>query len=60
MESIEEADEGLEHFSSERLNHIQGIMVAEVLKSYRSWIVNVDRLRRLNREIERRKNEGRY
>ena len=60
MESIEEIDEDLGYFSDERLEHIQDIMASEVMKSYRLWTKNIDRLRRVKKEIERRKDEGRY
>jgi len=60
MESIEEVDEELGLFSNERLEYSQGIMASELLKSYRTWLKNMERLRRIEKEIYRRKNEGRY
>lgn len=55
MENIEEVDGELERFSDERLEHIQGIMASEVLKSYNLWNKNRIRLGRISKEIKRRK-----
>jgi len=60
MESIEEVDEELEYFSNERLKHILGIMASELMRSHQTWLKNIERLRRIGKEIYRRKNEGRY
>lgn len=60
MEDIEEVDESLEHFSLDRLKHIQDVMAVEIMKSFNLWKTNQQRLARVSKEIERRKNEGNH